>query len=189
VTDPRDTLSDPAPAAPDAYDDPFERERERAAAYEAHLAYEREQDQLAGEELAGGEALDAAPPSDRRVPVTTAVLAVLVVGFLFMLAGIELEKLLGGPEQPAPPPPTGAAGAEDGLVGGEVIAVRDRTLYVREDDGRTLKVEAGPGSRVAVGRLAGLGALRPGQQVVAETGRPGAPAESITVVPPRERSR
>jgi hypothetical protein len=192
VTDPRDTVPDRLEPLPSAgYEDPFEAERERTAAYEQRLAYESEQDRLAQEELARGDEQDLAPPpAERRLPLVTAVLGLLLVAFVFLLAGIELQKLLG--PSPAPvPPPAAAEGDDDGLVFGEVIAIRERTLYVREAGGRIVKVRAAPGSRLAVGRPAELSDLRPGQEVVAvaRAGEGERTAESITVVPPRERER
>ncbi len=162
-------------------------------AYEEHLAYEREQDRLAGEILEGQEDFEAAPaPPARGIPATTAVLGVLLVGFLFLLAGIELQKLLGTPA-PTPAPAGGPAGGEasrDGLTAGQIVAVRGRILYVREPDGHIVKLRTGPDSRLALGRPVGPAAIRPGQEVVVQSSpRAGAdaPVRSVTVVPPRER--
>ena len=163
------------------------------AAYEQHLAGEREQDRLAEEELEPPEETGAPPaPPARRVPVLTAVLGALLIAFVFLLAGIQLQKLLGG--SGSAPAPSGAGGSQpsddDGLTAGEIIAVRGATIYVREADGQTVKLRTASDSRVALGRPASSSAIRPGQEVVVESApRAGseALARSITVVPPRER--
>jgi hypothetical protein len=163
------------------------------AAYEQHLADEREQDRLAEGELEPPEETGATPaPPARRVPGLTAVLGGLLIAFVFLLAGIQLQKLLGG-SAPAPAP-TGGGGSrpsdEDGLTAGRIIAVRGNAIYVREADGQTVKLRTASDSRVALGRPAPPSAIRPGQEVVVESApRTGGEdtALSVTVVPPRER--
>lgn len=157
-----------------------------------HLAYEQEQDRLAEEEIDAPEDDHGPPPAPPglRLPRATLVLGVLLVGLLFFLAGIYAQKLLGG--SGAPPAAAPAARApDDGLTGGRVIAVRDRTVYVREASGRTVRLRLRPDSRVAVGGAAGAAALRPGQDVLAASA-PGsggdADARVIVVVPERQRA-
>lgn len=150
------------------------------------LAYEHRQDELAKEEVGGYDALEPPPPT-RRVPAVTFVLGALLIGLLFFFAGVEVQKLLGSS---APPPVVqGGPGGDDGLVGGEVLAVRGDTLYVREADGTTLKLRTRPDSRVARGRPADPDSVRPGETIVVETaGRGADTVRSLTVVPSKDRS-
>jgi hypothetical protein len=149
------------------------------------LAYEHRQDELAKDEADGYGALEPPPPV-RRLPAVTFVLGALLVGLLFFFAGVEVQKHLGS----TPPAPVvqGGPGGDDGIVGGEVIAVRGETLYVREADGTTVKLRTRPDSRVARARPARVDDVRPGQTIVVETGGHGADTvRSLTVIPPRDR--
>jgi hypothetical protein len=143
----------------------------------------------------GGAEIEGVPPPRSGMPRRTRFLVFALVGALFFLAGIQCQKLAGegrggqreGPAAGRPQLPA-SSGPAATIAHGEIVAIRDTAIYVREADGRTVKVTATPGSRVSRGAPVGLGDVRPGERVAVEATR-GADgrleAITITVLPPR----
>jgi hypothetical protein len=174
------------------------------------LQREHELDDVAlyEEPAAGSEAsgLEGVPPPGSGLRRRTRILAVALVGSLFFLAGIQCQKLTSrsgqgsaqrgaAGQRPASLPPRGQEGSgavASTLARGEVIAIRDSAIYLRDPEGNTLKVTATPGSRVARAQPTPLDDVQPGERVAVEfTRTPEGKLEavSITVLPPRSGPR
>lgn len=142
----------------------------------------------------------AVPPPRAGTPRRTRILAAGVLAALVFLAGVQFQKLVGGPRgAPENAPPGTADTPGEGttpaplppaVTYGEIVAIRGAMLYVRDADGQTFTVRATPGSRITRGQPIALGEIRPGETIVAQTRRDAdgrLASSSITVVAPGGR--
>lgn len=139
------------------------------------------------------ESFDSRAPT---MPRRTRLLLLALVATVCFLAGMQVQKIVGGgSERTGPAPATGDPPAEagspaahaSGAVRGEILVVDDATLYLRGADGRTFSVLTGPAARLSSGRLIHRGDLRPGESVIANARRRSdgrLQATSITVLRP-----